>query len=82
MLEFAVTQKGMDETKAKWVLAVQGNKLLLIEQDRSLKWYPMDECKFAKLISPDAPRPVLPVAPQQQSLVVPGGLQGRGNGRN
>lgn len=71
MLEFAVTVNGLNDGKAHWVLAVQGNRLLIVHDDRSLHWHPMDECRLGKVASPDMPRPVVPVQPTKQPLVVP-----------
>lgn len=71
MLEFAVTVKGMDDGKARWVLAVEGDRLLIVHEDKSLQWHKMEDCKFAKLVPPDMPRPVIPMQPKQDGLVVP-----------
>ena len=77
MLEFAVAVKGLDE--AYWVLAVEGERFLIAHADRSLQWHPMEDCTFVKCMSPDQPRAVIPVQPQQK-LTIPAG-RFAGNGR-
>ena len=78
MLEFAVTVEGITkEGQAQWVLAVDpvGERLLIVHEDSSLAWHPMSACRFAKLVPPDAPRPVVPVqmaqAAQHPVLALP-----------
>ena len=63
-LEFAVTVEGQDQ--GYWVLDVDpvGERLLLALEDRVLRWVPQDTCRFLKMMNPDQPRAVIPVAPQ------------------
>lgn len=83
MLPFAVVIEGLTEQgQALWVLAVDppGERLLIVRPDKSLHWYPMSECRFAKMLPPDAPRPVIPVqpvGPQGAPLVLPNRAQRR-----
>jgi len=78
MLEFAVTVKGLDD-EAHWVLAVDGDRLLIVHpDDRTLHWQAMEDCTFAKFISPDQPRLVIPVQPQQKLTIPTGVLPGNG----
>jgi predicted RNA binding protein YcfA (HicA-like mRNA interferase family) len=81
MLEFAVTVKGLDED-GHWVLAVEGDRLLIAHpDDKTLHWHPIKDCTFAKFMSPDQPRVVIPVQPQQnRQITVPTGWL-PGNGR-
>ncbi len=69
MLPFSVEVEGLtEEGKAKWVLAVDpmGERLLLVHEDRSLHWHPMDKCTFYATVPPDAPRPVFVLEPQRE----------------
>ena len=77
MLEFAVTVNGLEE--GHWVLAVEGERLLIAHPDNTLHLHPMEECTFVKCMSPDQPRAVIPVQPQQK-LTIPAG-RFAGNGR-
>ena len=85
MLEFAVLIQGEDEKRGRWVLAVDavGDRLLIADDDRTLRWVPMNLCKFMKAATPEVARPVILVQPQQV-VAVPKGLQlgTGGNGRN
>jgi hypothetical protein len=91
MIEFAVKVKGIhdveDEDKATWVLAVDpvGDRLLIVHDDQSLHWHPMDDCKFVKARTPDQPLVVLPVQPQRTQepvLLTPSRAQRRRAERN
>ena len=71
MLEFAVQVKGLhnvDDGQAAWVLAVDPEAGVLIEhsEDRSMHWHPLEDCIFARLMKPDAPRAVFSVQPAQK----------------
>lgn len=69
MLPFSVTVEGLTAGgQGKWVLAVDpvGERLLLTDQEKTLHWYPMDECKFLGTLPPDVPHPVMIVQPKQQ----------------
>lgn len=73
-MEFAVKVRGLDDAesnKAHWVLAVDtvSERFLIVHEDRSLHWHDMVDCTFAKIASPDQPRPVIPVQPQQEVVV-------------
>jgi hypothetical protein len=74
MLPFSVTVEGLTgEGQGKWVLAVDGDRVLLTHDDKTLHWYPMEKCRFLGTLPPDAPHPVVIVQPQQKptSLVTP-----------
>lgn len=74
MLEFSVSVPGVtEEGQGKWVLAVDpvGERLLLVNADKSLQWYPMGDCTFVGLMPPDAPRHVIPVQPEQPAVLTP-----------
>jgi len=84
MLEFAVSVDGVtEEGKGHWVLAVDpaGERLLIAHQDGSFHWHVMSECKFVKLINPDAPRPVIPIQ-SQPVLALPNRADRRRIGRD
>lgn len=68
MLEFAVQVKGLHDVEggqATWVLAVDPTAGVLIahDDDKTLHWHPLADCTFARLMKPDAPRPVFAVEP-------------------
>ncbi len=77
MLEFAVTVKALDE-EGHWVLAVDGERLLIVHPDKSLHWHPMEECTFLKLMSPDQPRVVIPIQPPGKLTIPTARLAGDG----
>ena len=82
MLEFAVTVKS--ETVGRWVLAVDavGDRFLVANDDKSLRWVDIGDCKLLKARNPELPLPVIAVQPQKDGLVRAGGpLQGKMNGR-
>ena len=71
MIPFAVSVEGLtSEGRAIWVLAIDGDRLLLAHEDRTLHWHPLAECSFAKLIDPEAPKAVVPVQ-AQRPLAIP-----------
>ena len=72
-MEFAVRIPLDAPDRARWVLDVDpvGERLLLTGEDRTLYWVPMADCEFAKAASPDQPRAVVPIQPQQQSQLRP-----------
>lgn len=64
MIPFAVTIEGVtEENRALWVLAVREDALLTAGADGVLTWYPLDKCRFVRMVPPDAPKPVIPVQP-------------------
>lgn len=75
--EFKVRIEALhEEGLSTWVLAVDpvGERLLIVhDDDKTLHWYPMKECAFVGIASPDVPRPVVAVQPKQQGpqLVTP-----------
>ena len=72
MMEFAVTIEGFtEEGKAQWVLAIDavGDRLLIVHEDKSMHWHPMADCRFAKAMAPDLPKPVMIVQPMRQPQV-------------
>lgn len=68
-MDFAVTVNG----KTQWVLAVEGDKLLMSPDDKKLVWIPMNQCKLAAVAGPEQPRPVIaiPMPKQGPKLSVP-----------
>ena len=84
MLEFAVTVEGI--TQAQWVLAVDptGERLLIVHDDKSMHWHAMKDCRFVKVVNPDAPRPVIPVQPppNKTPVVLPNGMITRSLAQN
>lgn len=79
-MEFAVLIEG--EEKGRWVLAVDAvaDKVLIADDDQTMRWVPLGQCKLLKAANPEVPRPVVPVQPQgAPKLSVPGM---KFNGRN
>ncbi len=70
-MDFAVTVVLDAPGTARWVLAVDpvGERLLLTDNNGVLHWVPMAGCKFAKVASPDQPRPVVPIQPKQSQML-------------
>jgi hypothetical protein len=66
-MEFAVRVPFDTPDRARWVLEVDGERLLLAGNDQVLYWVAMADCRFVKAASPDQPRLVIPVQPQPQS---------------
>ena len=61
------------------IAGVEGDRVLLVDSEtRELQWTPMATVRFAKIINPESPKPVIPVQVQQSPrLAVPdfrGGL--------
>lgn len=69
-IPFAVQHEGM-ENEGRWVLAVQGNRVLLSNAQGEMYWHPLDQCKLVRVATPDNPRLVMPVQPQQK-IATPG----------
>ncbi|KKK54643.1 hypothetical protein LCGC14_3082620 [marine sediment metagenome] len=72
MMQFAVqTPDDLMIGKARWVLAVDpmGEQFLVADKGSVLRWVPMKWCKFHKLIDPEAPQSVIPMAPKGVHLV-------------
>lgn len=68
MLAFAVQVKDVTkEGQATWVLDIDpvGERFLIVHEDKTMHWHPMADCTFVKLVSPDAPTPVVPVQTNQ-----------------
>ena len=61
-MDFAVTVNG----KTQWVLAVEGDRLLMCPDDVRLKWVEMKDCKLAAVASPEQARPVVVLQPQKR----------------
>ncbi len=74
MLEFAVQVKelhNVDDGQAAWVLAVDPTAgVLIAHEDKTMHWHPLNECTFARLLKPDAPRPVYAVEVAQKPPLV------------
>ena len=66
-MDFAVWHKGLEEGKGCWVLAIDapGNRFLLSDEDKGFYWKQISACKLLKVATPENPRPVIPIQPQQ-----------------
>jgi len=66
MIPFAVKIEGVTkEDQAVWALAVTETQLLTAAvEGGALKWYPLADCTFVKMVPPDMPKPVMIVQPQ------------------
>ena len=72
MPEFAVKIAGVsEENQASWVLAVDRGGVLVALPDKSLKWFPLNQCTFAQIVSPGGPMPVVVVQPPPEGVKVP-----------
>ena len=85
MLQFAVQTPGDAENKGHWVLMVDapGERLLVANEDKSLCWVPLKDCKFLRAHTPDAVTPVMvvqpPPAPPKLAIPRVSLMNGRGN---
>lgn len=80
-MDFAVWHDGIKEGTGKWVLAVDRNRVLLAnDEDKSLYWKDLKDCKLFSVALVDGARPVIPMQVQQQAIQIPSGLSL--NGRN
>ena len=72
-MDFAVKVAGLDDDteRCRWVLAVNGDQLLIATDEGELQWRPMADCKFVRGINPEAPKTVIPVQPPRPQ-VIPG----------
>lgn len=68
-MHFAVQIEG--ESIGRWVLAVDGDRLLVTDAENRLRWVPIAQCKLLKATNPDMPQPVMVVQPQQNPLALP-----------
>lgn len=59
MIPFAVWHEGLSEDAGRWVLDVQGDRLLLADEGR-LYWQDIDTCKVIKAWNPEMPTFVMP----------------------
>ena len=75
MLPFAVRVAGLDEPDGqtcRWVMAIDGERFLIVNGEGAFEWRPMSDCTFVKAQSPDMPQLVMPVQPQgAPSVMVP-----------
>ncbi len=76
-MQFAVQTPADVEAKngkARWVMAVDpaGERFLVVDETRQFSWVPIDECRFIKMIDPEAPTPIVGVMPQSKSGLVRG----------
>lgn len=76
-MDFAVWHEGMEEGTATWVLAVDGEHFLLAGDDHAFYWKAISDCKLIKAATPENPRLVIPVQPQQ-GIAIPNGNGLRG----
>ena len=71
MSDFAVRVAGLDDgNMGHWVLAVDGDRLLIAHEDKTLHWYPIDQCTFLQMVMPDKPKPVVLVQPPNSAKLV------------
>ena len=78
-MDFAVQIDG--EKQGRWVLAVEGDRLLVADEANQLRWVEMTSCRLLKAATPDVPRLVMPVQ-AQKPILVPQMKVGMGNGRH
>ena len=81
MMNFAVWHEGIEEGQGRWVLWVdaEGAMFLLCDNEGAFYWLGAADCKLVRVATPDQPRLVLPVQPQQSSqITIPGLNSGRG----
>jgi len=72
MISFAVTHPSMPEGQGQWVIAIDGDRLLVSNKDRDLIFLPVSECKLLKVHTPEQPIMVMPVQMEPQNgLAVP-----------
>ena len=72
MIPFAIRLKGDPAERGHWVLAVRGDRFLMVAEDRSFEWVAMADCEFLKAATPDQPSMVVVVQPRPQlDLVTP-----------
>lgn len=75
MIPFAVMVEGEVVGKGRWVLAVEGERVLIAKDDSTLRWVGISECKLVRAVTPDVPVMVTMVVPQRAvegpKLVVP-----------
>lgn len=67
-MDFAVWHEGIVEGQGKWVLAIDtvGERFLLgNDEDKSLYWRKIEDCKFVRIETPDVPVKVIALQPQQ-----------------
>jgi len=78
VIPFAVSVKELHgDGQASWVLAVSETAILIVHEDKSLHWHPIEDCTFARLMAPDQPQPVVAVQPVRKGIMpVPGRLNG------
>lgn len=78
MVSFAVHHESMEEGKGVWVLAVDGGRLLVANQDNGkLEWLEATECSLFACHTPE--QPLFVQMAQVPQIVVPSGMQ-RPNG--
>lgn len=83
MLQFTVEVEGITkENEGKWVLAVEGERVLIAGLEGELLWVEMSRCKFAGMVDPQLPQPMVLVddvrsrGPRRQNpiIVPPNGM--------
>lgn len=72
MIEFAVWHEGIPLTadgnkQGRWVLALDRSALLLADDTGEFYWKDIADCTLVRVVTPDVPRPVLPVQMQTQA---------------
>ena len=72
MIDFAVWHEGLEEGTGRWVLAIDGERVLLANDEGEFYWLELSVCKMVRIVGPDQARPVVPVGqPQQTPIVLP-----------
>ena len=79
-MEFAVRHEGMSEGTGRWVLHIDGDRVLLSDDQGAFYWMPLSECMLFKVATPEAPRPVVVLQSQQEPQIVMPNRQMRRNG--
>lgn len=76
-MDFAVWHEGMNEGTASWVLFVDAasDRFLLSNDEGQFYWKPAAECKLMRVVTPENPRLVVPVQPQQNIAIPTNGLR-------
>ena len=72
MIPFAVKLKDDPVERGRWVLAVRGDRFLVVAEDGSFEWVAMADCEFLKAATPDQPQAVVVIpARPRLDLVTP-----------
>ena len=86
-MDFAVWHEGLEEGTGRWVIQVQGDRVLLTEDDGTFYWRDLSDCKLVRVATPEMAQPVVVIQPQPQApAILPAGMMPnrmmRRNGHN